>query len=386
MTENTKKRITVLGSTGSIGTQTLEAAELLGLKVTALAAGKNIGLLEEQARRFRPSLVAAADEASARELAVRLGDTDIKVAGGKSGVIDAAELETDIVESSIVGVAGLEPTMAAIRCGKRRIALANKETLVCAGRLFMRAIEEHGCELLPVDSEHSAIFQCLMGGRKNELKRILLTASGGPFLNLTKEELRTVTKERALKHPNWDMGAKVTIDSATMMNKGLEVIEAMHLFDVPPERIKVLVHPQSIVHSAVEFVDNSVIAQMGVPDMRLPIQLALTYPERGRSLAAELDLTKAGMLTFLEPDLDKFGCLRLALSVAGRTDAAPVVMNAANEIAVGLFLEDKIGFTDICGIAGEAVEALGSRPADSIAEVLERDTEARELVLKSKEH
>jgi 1-deoxy-D-xylulose-5-phosphate reductoisomerase len=277
-------------------------------------------------------------------------------------------------------MAGLKPTMAAIKCGNRRIALANKETLVCAGKLFTKAIDENNCELLPVDSEHSAIFQSLMSGKSREVKHILLTASGGPFLNLSKDELKTVTKERALKHPNWDMGAKITIDSASMMNKGLEVIEAMHLFNVSSDMIKVVVHPQSIVHSAVEFCDNSVIAQLGLPDMRLPIQLALTYPDRVPSLVKPLDLASIGTLTFLEPDLDKFGCLRLALSVADRRDAAPVVMNAANEIAVGLFLQDKISFPEICDTVTDAVERLGELSASSIEEILERDKETRELV------
>ncbi len=377
-------RITVLGSTGSIGTQTLEAAELLGCPVTALAAGKNAALAERQARRFHPKLVAMADETAARDLAARLRDTDIEVAGGEDGVIAAAQATAETVVSAIVGVAGLRPTMAAIQVGNRRIALANKESLVCAGTLVTEAAAENGCELIPVDSEHSAIFQSLMSGRKSEVKRILLTASGGPFLNLTREELRAVTPERALKHPNWSMGAKVTIDSATMMNKGLEVMEAMHLFDVPAEKIKVVVHPQSVVHSAVEFVDNAVVAQLGVPDMRLPIQLALTWPERMPSLSGELDLAAVGTLTFLEPDLTKFDCLRIALSVAGRRDAAPVVLNAANEAAVRLFLEGKIGFLDIGETVEKAVEALGNRPAASVEQILERDMETREFVLNLK--
>ena len=384
MSENTIKRITALGSTGSIGTQTLEAVEKLGYRVTALTAGRNVELMEREARKFRPERVAMADHAAAADLRVRLRDTNVKVAGGESGLVEAAELPADIVEASIVGISGLVPTMAAIRAGGRRIALANKETLVCAGRIFTQAIAENGCELLPVDSEHSAIFQCLMSGGHDEVRRILLTASGGPFLDLPAEELKTVTKERALHHPNWDMGAKVTIDSATMMNKGLEVIEAMHLFGVGPERIKVLVHPQSIVHSAVEFCDNSVIAQMGVPDMRLPIQLALTYPERLPSLVEPLDLTKAGALVFREPDLGKFKCLELALSVAGRRDGAPVVMNGANEAAVGLFLQDRIGFMGIYEAVTEAVEELGSLPADTIEQVLALDRAAREYVLRSK--
>ncbi len=377
-----EKRLTVLGSTGSIGTKALETAEKLGMRISALACGANIRLAEEQARRYRPDLVAVADESAARDLRARLRDTRVRVAGGRSGVIIAAEEPAEIVEASIVGIAGLAPTMAAVRCGGRRIALANKETLVCAGSIFMDAVKENNCELLPVDSEHSAIYQCLMNGDRRGVRRILLTASGGPFLNLSKEELRTVTKERALKHPNWDMGAKITIDSATMMNKGLEVMEAMHLFGVTADMIKIVVHPQSIVHSAVEFRDGAVIAQLGVPDMRLPIQFALTYPDRYPSLAAPLDLGKIGSLTFSEPDLDKYDCLRLALSVAGRDDAAPCVLNAANEVAVRLFLEDKISFTGIYEITARAVEALGGKRADSLEQVFERDRETREFVLK----
>lgn len=378
------KRLTVLGSTGSIGTQTLDVAGRLGLEVTAITANRNVELAESQARAFAPKVAAMADERAARELRVRLADTPVRVLAGEQGVIEAARLETDIVESSLVGVAGLRPTMAAIEEGNRRIALANKETLVCSGHLFTSAISRFGCELLPVDSEHSAIFQCLMGGSRGEVKRILLTASGGPFLNLSREEMARVTPERALRHPNWSMGAKVTIDSASMMNKGLEVIEAMHLFSMPPERIHVLVHPQSIVHSAVEYVDGSVIAQMGVPDMRLPIQLALTYPERTVSPVAPLDLVGVGSLTFSEPDLEKFPCLALALKVAGRRDAAPVVMNAANEVAVGLFLSGRISFTEIPELVVSAVEELGALSADSVDEVMERDRQARDFILKDR--
>ncbi len=380
MDKITGKRLAVLGSTGSIGTQTLEVAQLLGVEISSLAANRNVALMERQARQFKPKLVAMADENAARELALRLADTDIKVASGQRGVIDAAEADADIVVSALVGMSGLVPTMAAIRQGNRRIALANKETLVCAGKLFTKAIEENGCELIPVDSEHSAIFQCLAAGRHEELSRIILTASGGPFREIPKEELKFVTKERALKHPNWDMGAKVTIDSATMMNKGLEVIEAMHLFNVTPDKIHVLVHPQSVVHSAVEFADNSVIAQMGVPDMRLPIELAITWPQRKKSLTDKLDLAEIGSLTFFEPDLEKFGCLKLALEVAGRHDGAPVVMNAANEIAVRLFLEDKIGFMDIGKIVSRAVDSLGKTQLSTIDDILECDRETRRKV------
>ena len=374
------KTLTVLGSTGSIGTQTLEAAEALGIEITALTANKNVGLMESQARRFLPKAVAMADEAAAAELKTRLADTCVRVLSGEEGVCECAGMEADTVESSLVGIAGLRPTMAAIEAGKRRIALANKETLVCAGGPVTRAIRDRGCELLPVDSEHSAIFQCLMSGRKSEVKRIILTASGGPFRGLSEEELRAVTPERALRHPNWDMGAKVTIDSATMMNKGLEVIEAMWLFGVRPDMIRPVVHPQSIVHSAVEFTDNSVIAQLGVPDMRLPIQLALTYPERCQSLAGELDLTRIGTLTFEEPDTDKFRCLKIALSVAGRTDAAPAVMNAANEAAVLAFLQGRIGFMDIPETVGRAVEDLGGLPAGSVEEILAVDRLTRNSI------
>jgi len=374
--------ISILGSTGSIGRQSLEVAEHLGVRVRAITGNRNVKLLEEQARRFRPELVAVRDEALAKDAAVRLADTGVRVAAGERGLIEAAQLPTETLISALVGTAGLAPTMAAVKCGGRRIALANKETLVCAGRLFTAAVKECGDELVPVDSEHSAIFQCLRCGSHAELRRILLTASGGPFLNVPKEELLGMTKERALKNPNWSMGAKLTIDSATMMNKGLEIIEAMNLFSVEPEAVRVIVHPQSIVHSMVEFCDSAVIAQLGVPDMRLPIQFALTYPNRVPSLSAQLDLTKLGTLTFLEPDLGKFRCLALAMEVAGRRDAAPAVMNAANETAVMLYLEDRIGFLDIFDKVAGAVDALGAAPAGTIGEVLAADRAAREFVLR----
>ena len=374
------KTLTVLGSTGSIGTQTLEAAELLGFTIRALTGNRNVKLLEEQARKFHPQAVAMADKGAAAELKTRLADTPVRVLSGTEGVCACAGMEADIVESSLVGVAGLLPTMAAIRAGSRRIALANKETLVCAGGIVTREIEKKNCQLIPVDSEHSAIFQCLRAGQGREVKRILLTASGGPFLRLPEEELARVTPELALRHPNWDMGAKVTIDSATMMNKGLEVIEAMWLFGVEAARITPVVHPQSILHSAVEFADNSVIAQMGVPDMRLPIQLALTWPERLPSLAGELDLTRIGTLTFEKPDLHRFPCLKLALETAGRRDAAPAVMNAANEVAVRAFLEGRIGFTRIPEIIQGAVEKLGNSPAQSVEDILAADARTREIV------
>ena len=377
-----KKNLTVLGSTGSIGTQTLDVAGRLGLCVTALTAGSNFKLMESQARRFQPKIAAMADETAAKELRVRLRDTDVKVLSGEDDIIEAAKLETDTVVSAIVGISGLRPTMAAIEEGGRRIALANKETLVCAGHLFTEAVRENRCELIPVDSEHSAIFQSLMSGKHGEIKKILLTASGGPFRKTPAEKLKNVKKENALKHPNWSMGAKITIDSATMMNKGLEIIEAMHLFSVPAEKIEVVVHPESILHSAVEFCDNAVIAQLGTPDMRIPIQLSLSYPDRADNPESELDLFKIGSLTFERPDTEKFKCLAIAESVAGRCDAAPTVMNAANEAAVALFLEDKIGFTDIPELVSEAVDALSALTAGSIEEVLRRDIETREFISK----
>ena len=378
-----KKTITVLGSTGSIGRQTLETAEHLGnFEIAALTAGRNSVLLEEQCRRFSPALAALEDESAAADLRVRLADTSVRVLSGREGVLEAAALYSDVCLSSIVGLAGLMPTLAAISTGNRRIALANKETLVCGGHLVKAALREHNCELIPVDSEHSAIFQSLMSGNRREVRRILLTASGGPFRGWKRSELQGVTPAMALKHPNWSMGAKITIDSATMMNKGLEIIEAMHLFDVEAERIRVLIHPESILHSGVEFCDGAVIAQLGLPDMRLPIQLAMTYPQRVEGLGESLDLCRIGRLTFQEPDPVTFSLLGLAQRVAGRTDAAPVVMNGANEAAVDLFLREKIGFTDIFESVEKAVDALGTGSAGSAEEILQRDREARQFVIK----
>jgi 1-deoxy-D-xylulose-5-phosphate reductoisomerase len=370
----------ILGSTGSIGRQSLEVAEKLGLRVRALAANRNVALLEQQIRRFHPGLAAVFDEGAAKDLKVRVSDTGVRVVSGADGLIEAASLESGgTVITAVMGMVGLKPTLAAIK-EKKRIALANKETLVCAGKIVMNAAREYGAEVLPVDSEHSAIFQCMEGNSRKEVKRILLTASGGPFRGMTGDELKSVTKADALRHPNWTMGQKITIDSATLMNKGLEFIEAMHLFGVTPDMIKVLVHPQSIVHSMVEFADNSVIAQMGPPDMRIPIQYALTWPERKPGLAPELDFLTAGELTFEEPDTETFGCLRLAMECAGRRDAACAVMNGANEAAVDLFLRDRIGFTDIYGLVADAVEELGSMRADCIEDVLAADAEARDFV------
>ena len=368
--------LSLLGATGSIGRQTLDVAEHLGLGVCALAAGKRVRELEEAARRFRPRLAVLYDEAAAAELKIRLADTETKVLSGMGGLLEAASMEeADTVLAAMSGAVGLFPALRALEAGKK-LALANKETLVCAGNLVTALAKEKGLPLLPVDSEHSAIFQCLQGG--GEVRRILLTASGGPFRTLSGEALKTVTKEDALKHPNWAMGPKITVDSATLMNKGLEFIEAMWLFDLPPEKITVLVHPQSVVHSAVEFVDGAVIAQLGTPDMRLPIQLALTWPERKPSPAPALDLTKTAPLTFEEPDLRRFPCLALAMACAGHRGTADcAVMNAANEEAVGAFLRGQIGFTQIYDLVAAVLEKLSGMPGGSLEEIVEADEAAR---------
>jgi len=373
-----KKNVSVLGSTGSIGKNTLEVIQALGLRVTALAAGSNSRLMAEQARRFRPRLVAMFDEAAAREVRLALADTDIRVVSGEEGVAEAAALpETDTVVGAITGMAGLVPSLTAIR-ERKRLALANKETLVCGGRIVRREIAGTGAEMLPVDSEPSAIFQCLVGG--GEIDRLILTASGGPFRGKTAAELENVTVGQALAHPNWSMGPKVTVDSATMMNKGLEIIEAMYFFDLPEDKISVYVHPQSIVHSMVEFVDGSVVAQMGAPDMRLPIQLALTWPERVQGPAKKLDPTACAPLTFLEPDTDTFACLRLAREVARGTGGDAAVMNGANEAAVAAFLEGKIGFGRIYPLVAAAVEKFRGVPGESVDEVVRLGREAERFV------
>ena len=368
--------LSLLGATGSIGRQTLDVAENLGLGVCALAAGKRVRELEEAARRFRPRLAVLYDEAAAAELRIRLADTETKVLSGMGGPLEAASMEeADTVLAAMSGAVGLRPALRALEAGKK-LALANKETLVCAGNLVTALAKEKGLPLLPVDSEHSAIFQCLQGG--GEVRRILLTASGGPFRTLSGEALKAVTKEDALKHPNWAMGPKITVDSATLMNKGLEFIEAMWLFDLPPEKIKVLVHPQSVVHSAVEFVDGAVIAQLGTPDMRLPIQLALTWPERKPCPAPALDLTKTAPLTFEEPDLRRFPCLALAMACAGHRGTADcAVMNAANEEAVGAFLRGQIGFTQIYDLVAAVLEKLSGMPGGSLEEIVGADEAAR---------
>lgn len=373
-----QRAISILGSTGSIGTQTLDVAETCGVPVAALAAHKNVDLLEQQARIFHPHLVAAADSAAASALKQRLADTEIRVLAGEEGVKAAASLpQADTVVTALVGIAGLEPTLAAIDAGKR-VALANKETLVCAGPLVMARAKEKGAEIVPVDSEHSAIFQCLQGSHGKEVKRILLTASGGPFFGKSRRELASVTPARALKHPNWSMGAKVTIDSATLMNKGLELLEAMSLFSVPPEQIQILIHRESILHSAVEYCDHSVIAQLGAPDMRLPIQYALFWPNRVPGPARELDLFSCGSLSFAQPDLDTFRCLALAIQAAKEGGTAPTILNGANEVAVSQFLEEKIGFLDIARAVEHALDVVPREQADTLAAIRRADKLARE--------
>ncbi len=372
--------ISVLGSTGNVGCQTLKVAEALGIRVAALAAYGNDKRIEEQARRFKPRLAALYDEKAALRLKTALRDTDIKVVSGASGIIEAAtDYKAETVISAISGFLGLKPAMAAIE-QKKRLALANKETLVSAGELVMAAAAQTGAEIIPVDSEHSAIFQCLRVG--GTVSRLIITASGGPFFGKTQEELKHVRVEDALKHPNWNMGAKITIDSATLMNKGLEVIEAMHLFGMPLSKISVLVHPQSIVHSMVEFEDGAVIAQLGIPDMCLPIQYALTFPSRVRGPVGAPDFTKLGSLSFFEPDTETFGCLRLAYEAAknGGTDCA--VLNAANEVAVAAFLNRKIGFLDIYRIVNETISLLSGGKAKNIDEIIAADNDARRVAQK----
>ncbi len=376
------KSLSILGSTGSIGTQTLQVVRAFGVGVSSLTARKNIKLLEEQAREFKPSLVAVTDENAARELKISLADTDIKVLSGEEGVLEAASVESaDTAVSALVGTAGIAPTLAAIDSGKN-IALANKETLVCAGAEVCRRAKEKGVALLPVDSEHSAIFQCLNAScnKDRELSRIILTASGGPFFGKSREELSSVTVSDALKHPNWSMGAKVTIDSASLMNKGLEFIEAMWLFGVSPDMIDIVVHRESIIHSMVEFRDTSVIAQLGTPDMRTPIAYALSYPERYDFGGKPLDFRELSKLSFALPDTETFKCLALALSAARRGGSAGAVLNGANEAAVELFLGGKIAFLDIAEFVGRALSDVPIKDAPSFAEVLEADAAAKAAV------
>jgi 1-deoxy-D-xylulose-5-phosphate reductoisomerase len=375
------KAISILGSTGSIGRQTFAAAEFLGLPVAALTTNRKTDLLEEQARKVHPAFVAAYDEDAAKALKTALADTDIRVGAGMEGLMEAATLaQSDCVVTAVSGSVGLRPTLAAID-EKKRIALANKETLVCAGSIVMSRARERGAEIVPVDSEHSAIFQCLMGRKPGELKKILLTGSGGPFRGKDRSELENVTPEQAVKHPNWHMGAKISVDSATMMNKGLEFIEAMHLFGVTPDDIQVVVHPQSVVHSMVELVDGTVIAQLGVADMGLPIQLALTYPERCPSMFEHLDFWQMRDLTFEAPDYEKTPCLKLAMDCARAGGTAPCIMSAANEVAVGLFLGHRLGYNKIYECAAGAVDNIKRTDAAGLEEVLEADRAARAYVM-----
>lgn len=352
--------ITVLGSTGSIGEQALDVAKQTGARVNAISANRNVKRMEEQAREMNVKACAMADEAAARDLKQRLADTGIRVYSGMDGISEmvAVPFENDeVVLNSIIGEAGLKPTLSTLQA-KKRLALANKESLVCAGEIVMETARQNGVSVLPVDSEHSAIFQCLRSGTGKEIKKILLTASGGPFYGYTTEQLRKITVEQALAHPTWKMGAKITVDSATLMNKGFEVIEAVHLFGVTPDRIEVLIHRESIMHSAIEYTDHSVIAQMSVPDMRLCIQYALTHPERADAVIPELDFCRVGALTFQKPDTNAFPLLRVATDAIRVGGAVPAVVNAANEIAVAAFLSRRIGLTDIFDVVGETVSAL----------------------------
>ena len=375
-------KISILGSTGSIGRQTLDVAEQMGLQVAAITAHSSVERIEEQVRQFKPRLAVMTDEAAAKDLAVRIADTDTKVLGGFDALEDAAtHEEADTVVTAVVGMVGLKPTLAAIR-ERKRIALANKETLVCAGQLVMDAADEYGAEIIPVDSEHSAIFQCLQGSAdKREIKRLILTCSGGPFYGQNREEVALKTRADALKHPNWKMGPKITVDCSTLMNKGLEVIEAMRLYRLPLEQVDVVIHRQSIVHSFVEYRDGAVLAQLGTPDMRLPIRYAMTYPQRGDNPAEPLDLLTCPPLTFAAPDREVFPCLRLAEEAATEGGTACAILNAANEEAVRLFLEDKIGFYDISRLVSEARENIPVIRNPSLEEILAADAAARRSVL-----
>ena len=375
------KKIAILGSTGSIGTQTLEVARNNGdLEITALAAGSNIDLLERQIREFRPPLAAVWTEEKAKELRIRTADLDVKIVSGMEGLLEvAAQPESEILVTAIVGMIGIRPTIAAMKAGKD-IALANKETLVTAGHIIMSLAKEKGIRILPVDSEHSAIFQCLNGENRVQLKKILLTASGGPFRGKKKEELKNVQVEDALKHPNWHMGRKITIDSATLVNKGLEMMEARWLFGVEPDNIQIVVQPKSIIHSMVEFVDGAVIAQLGTPDMKLPIQYALYYPERRYLPGDRLDFWTLGQITFEKPDMENFPGLRLAFDAAAAGGSLPTVYNAANERAVAMFLEKKIGFLEIPEIIQSCMEAHRVIPEPTVEQILETEEETYEMI------
>lgn len=373
------KTISLIGSTGSIGMQTLDVCRKHNITVKALAARRNVKLLEEQAREFKPALVCIFDEELYEDLRDRLSDTGIKVLCGMEGLCKIAAMETDLFVNAVVGMVGLLPTLKAIEHG-RDIALANKETLVAGGRLVMAAAERKGVKLYPIDSEHSAIFQCLQGNKREQLNRIILTASGGPFFGKKKSELKSVTPEQALNHPNWSMGKKITIDSATLMNKGLEFIEAKWLFGVSPENIEIVVNRESVIHSAVEFNDFSVIAQMGVPDMKIPIQYALLYPERLNCDVKPLSLADYGTLTFAKPDFDTFDCLSGCIEAIKRGGAYPCIVNAVNEEAVGLFLSREIPFLKIGELVLSSLSELPEMPSETYEDIKKAETIAREYV------
>ena len=374
------KTAAILGSTGSIGTQSLEVCEKHGIKVTALAAHSSVDMLEAQARKYKPSKVCIYREDKYAELKEKLADTDIKVLSGMDGLCEIAVMEeSDILLNSVVGMVGLLPTLTAIEAGKN-VALANKETLVAGGKLVTELVQKKGVKLYPIDSEHSAVFQCLQGNKREQLSKMILTASGGPFFGYTYDQLRNVTKEQALKHPNWDMGNKITIDSATLMNKGLEFIEAKWLFDLRPDQIEIVVHRQSVVHSAVEYNDYSVIAQMGVPDMKIPIQYALLYPDRMECPTGRLPLTDYGKLTFEKPDYETFKCLSAAIEAIKRGGAYPCLVNSANEEAVRAFLNDEIKFIEIGEIVSSVLDKFEYFGINSYEDVTKADTMAREYV------
>ena len=377
------RTLSILGSTGSIGRQTLDVADQMGLRVAALTAHGSVDLMEQQVRKYHPALAVLTDEAAARDLAVRVKDTDTEVRGGSAALEEAASLpQADTVVTAIVGVAGLRPTLAAIH-EKKRIALANKETLVCAGELVMDAAEQYGAEIVPVDSEHSAIFQCLQGCRdRGEIRRLILTCSGGPFYGQTREEVERRTRADALRHPNWNMGPKITVDCATLMNKGLEVIEDMRLYRLPLSQVSVAIHRQSIVHSLVEYRDGAVLAQLGTPDMRLPIRYAMTYPNRADSPAEPLDLFACPPLTFARPDREAFPCLAMAEAAAEEGGTACAILNGANEEAVGLFLAEKISFGDIPRLVEKARAVVSVTRSPSLDDIFAADRAAREAVRK----
>lgn len=375
-----KKRISILGATGSIGTQTVDILSSIDAEVVALTTNRNIKLLEEQARALKPKLCAAFDEQAAKELKIALADTDIEVLSGMDGLTCAAtHPDCDTVVTAVVGMVGLLPTLAAIRAGKD-IALANKETLVCAGQLVMDAAKQYGVKILPVDSEHSAIFQCIQGAQGNDLDRIILTASGGPFFGRSVDALKTVTREQALEHPNWSMGAKITTDSASLMNKGLELLEAMWLYGLPEDRIDIVVHRESIIHSLIEFADGAVLAQLGLPDMRLPIQYALTYPARVPCKVPRLSLAEVGKMTFFAPDDEAFPAMQLARRAARQKGNAGAVLNGANEAAVGLFLADALPFWQIPQLVARAMDTVPMQENPTLDDILASDRAARDAV------